>query len=145
MVLYNLVKKVTEEKMTSSLEESHSVNTMSLPPKVTSHCGEIHMQFAEPCSGGAGDRTSPSQLPRMLSPWASLWPLEASLMFLIWVINSPKLQRAVGNLVLYLAKDLTSSKHLIRTGCCYLSSLKRQSQRGRCPRGKRHETDTTTA
>ena len=66
MVLYNLVKKVTEEKMTSSLEESHSVNTMSLPPKVTSHCGEIHMQFAEPCSGGAGDRTSPSQLPRML-------------------------------------------------------------------------------
>ena len=37
MVLYNLVKKVTEEKMTSSLEESRSVNTMSLPPKVTSH------------------------------------------------------------------------------------------------------------
>ena len=60
-------------------------------------------------------------------------------------INLPKLQKAVGNLVLYLAKDLTSNKHLIRIGCCYLSSLKRQSQWRWGPRGKHHKTGIITA
>ena len=52
MFLYNLIKTVTEKNMTPSLEESHSVNAMSLPPKITSRCGQTHVQLAGPCSGG---------------------------------------------------------------------------------------------
>ena len=117
---------------------------MSLSPKIISHF-EVNYRCSlqSPALGGVGDETFPSQLPRMLESWPCACSLTSwsfsSLIFQMWVINSPKLQKVVGNRVLYLAKDLTSSKHFIRICCCYLNPLKCQSQWGWGSRGKLHK------